>query len=71
MLNTPAPSILSEPAVLLSFCDCNSVLFWSQASQSGLNPILQAYYACKTSLFCFKSIFFAMTKFTRAQDTKR
>ena len=32
---------------------------------------IQAHYACSASLRCRSSVFFAMTKFTKAQDTNR
>ena len=41
------------------------------AGPSGPKGVHQAYYACVASRCCRKSTVFAMTRFTKAQDTKR
>src|SRR5690606_39489147 len=62
--NSSGPSPFS-----LIFGSCRSP-FLHQAGHSGPMALNQAHYALKSNLFRARSDFFAMTRFTSAQDTR-
>src|SRR5690606_8127757 len=63
--NSSGPSPFS-----LIFGSCRSP-FLHQAGHSGPMALNQAHYARKSNLFRARSDFFAMTRFTSAQDTNK
>ncbi len=71
MAITTLPPICTEHLPFSLVLGLKQGHFIHQATISGPVGIQQAYYACINNRCCRSRVFFAMTKFTSAQDVNK